>query len=143
MMSLAISEFCPKVNFLNSSGSGFFLRVKDNNIQSKFGGVTTLNTTINSNTAYIISLDWSAKMWLNGALVGSLSLQQLTSINAFNLSSFGNGTGEFYDGKIGEIILLNSLSTSDERQILEGYLAHKWGIESELPSDHPYKISAP
>ena len=21
----------------------------------------------------------------------------------------------------------------------EGYLAHKWGLESSLPSDHPYK----
>ena len=25
----------------------------------------------------------------------------------------------------------------------EGYLAHKWGLESNLPSDHPYKSSAP
>ena len=25
----------------------------------------------------------------------------------------------------------------------EGYLAHKWGRESALPSDHPYKNSAP
>ena len=25
----------------------------------------------------------------------------------------------------------------------EGYLAHKWGLESSLPSDHVYKNSAP
>ena len=25
----------------------------------------------------------------------------------------------------------------------EGYLAHKWGLESNLPADHPYKSSAP
>ncbi len=25
----------------------------------------------------------------------------------------------------------------------EGYLAHKWGLESSLPSNHPYKSSAP
>ena len=25
----------------------------------------------------------------------------------------------------------------------EGYLAHKWGLTSNLPSDHPYKSSAP
>ena len=24
-------------------------------------------------------------------------------------------------------------------QKAEGYLAHKWGLESSLPSDHPYK----
>jgi hypothetical protein len=26
---------------------------------------------------------------------------------------------------------------------VEGYLAHKWGQESNLPSDHPYKSAAP
>ena len=25
----------------------------------------------------------------------------------------------------------------------EGYLAWKWGLEGNLPSDHPYKNSAP
>jgi hypothetical protein len=25
----------------------------------------------------------------------------------------------------------------------EGYLAHKWGLTSSLPSDHTYKNSAP
>ena len=25
----------------------------------------------------------------------------------------------------------------------EGYLAHKWGLEGNLPDDHPYKNSAP
>ena len=29
------------------------------------------------------------------------------------------------------------------KNIVEGYLAHKWGFSSELPSDHPYKNSAP
>ena len=29
------------------------------------------------------------------------------------------------------------------KNIVEGYLAHKWGFSSELPSDHPYKSSAP
>ena len=28
-------------------------------------------------------------------------------------------------------------------QKAEGYLAHKWGLEGNLPSDHPYKSSAP
>lgn len=28
-------------------------------------------------------------------------------------------------------------------QKAEGYLAHKWGLEGNLPSGHPYKSSAP
>lgn len=39
-------------------------------------------------------------------------------------------------------LFTNSLSTSD-RQKLEGYCAHKWGIESKLPAGHPYKSSPP
>jgi hypothetical protein len=47
-----------------------------------------------------------------------------------------------YDGYIGEIIIINSVQDID-RQKVEGYLAHKWGVESKLHSDHPYKNSAP
>ena len=33
--------------------------------------------------------------------------------------------------------------TDGFRNTVEGYLAHKWGITDLLPSDHPYKNSAP
>ena len=29
----------------------------------------------------------------------------------------------------------------DTRQNMEGYLAHKWGLLDNLPSDHPYKTT--
>ena len=28
-------------------------------------------------------------------------------------------------------------------QKAEGYIAHKWGLESNLPADHPYKSEPP
>jgi hypothetical protein len=28
-------------------------------------------------------------------------------------------------------------------QIIEGYLAHKWGLTGNLPGGHPYKTVAP
>lgn len=42
-----------------------------------------------------------------------------------------------------EILVVNRLLTSDEREKLHGYLAHKWGLESLLPGAHPYKSSPP
>jgi len=33
--------------------------------------------------------------------------------------------------------------SDSDRQRVEGYLAHKWGCEGDLGSDHPYKSSAP
>lgn len=46
-------------------------------------------------------------------------------------------------GDIGEIIVLSSAASTDTRQRIEGYLAHKWGLTANLPSDHPYKNFAP
>lgn len=42
-----------------------------------------------------------------------------------------------------EIVLTHSTMTTAVRQKLEGYLAHKWGLTANLPTDHPYKNVAP
>jgi HD-like signal output (HDOD) protein len=42
-----------------------------------------------------------------------------------------------------EILALEEeLSLADIEKI-EGYLMHKWGLEANLPSGHPYKSAAP
>ena len=38
---------------------------------------------------------------------------------------------------------LNGTVDLTERQKIEGYLAHKWGLAANLPADHPYKTEAP
>lgn len=49
---------------------------------------------------------------------------------------------EFY-GHVAEIILMTSLPTIDQRQRIEGYLAHKWALTANLDMGHPYKTQAP
>jgi hypothetical protein len=44
---------------------------------------------------------------------------------------------------VGEIIVITGGVSEADRQNIEGYLAHKWGINSSLQADHPYKIYAP
>jgi len=46
-------------------------------------------------------------------------------------------------GNIAEVIVFNSQLATSTRQKVEGYLAWKWGLESSLPSGHPYQNSAP
>ncbi len=41
-----------------------------------------------------------------------------------------------------ELIITGSVDTTT-RQKIEGYLAHKWGLASNLPSGHPYKSAPP
>lgn len=47
------------------------------------------------------------------------------------------------NAQFGEILYLTTPPETDERQLIEGYLAHKWGLEGNLASDHPYKDGPP
>ena len=59
-----------------------------------------------------------------------------------------NGINSLSSGsRIAEIIFLSKDDGSTfgqrQREIVEGYLAHKWGIESQLPESHPFLLSPP
>lgn len=47
------------------------------------------------------------------------------------------------DGCLGEVIVTDVSVSATDRQKIEGYLAHKWGMTDKLPSDHPYKTAWP
>lgn len=49
----------------------------------------------------------------------------------------------FWQGSAQEIFVFRRVLTTDERQRLTGYVAHKWGLTDKLPADHPYKTSPP
>ena len=57
--------------------------------------------------------------------------------------TLSEGGGQSWEGPIGEIVIVNSGVSSTVRQQMEGYLAWKWGLEGNLPNDHPYKNSPP
>ena len=51
------------------------------------------------------------------------------------------GFSTFPDGYAAEFVLVPSVLSTTDRQKMEGYLAHKWGLASKLPGNHPYKLS--
>ena len=55
----------------------------------------------------------------------------------------GVGTTPSFTGYICEIIITHKVLSEYDRQLIEGYLAHKWGLTSGLPSSHPYKYVPP
>lgn len=55
-------------------------------------------------------------------------------------NSLGNNK---LNGSISEILVYNINHTTTQRQLIEGYLAWKWGIQSSLPTGHPYKSAPP
>lgn len=48
-----------------------------------------------------------------------------------------------FRGQIAELIISQSVLSTANRERLEGYLAHKWGLTANLPSNHPYKTVGP
>jgi hypothetical protein len=46
-------------------------------------------------------------------------------------------------GDVNEIIFLPYNYQDSTRQILEGYLAWKWGLTGLLPAGHPWKNASP
>lgn len=94
------------------------------------------------NCAYLNSGN-STSFFFNGTSAGTA-----TSGNSFSgagTTSVGaqGGGGEGLTGYIAEIVVLQSAPSTDTRQRIEGYLAHKWGLEGNLPNDHPYKSTGP
>ena len=99
------------------------------------------NITINTNTIYLINYTFSEtniNFYTNGSFLNSAT------------GSFGfSGKSELayigidnpnlnIDGSIYEIIIYNQVLSTLNRQKVEGYLAWKWGIQTSLPSGHPY-----
>lgn len=91
-------------------------------------------------------------LFLSGTQIASSTFGLNTSEGANDGMQLGsNYANDNSDVTIHELLIYNLADTETSvtdfdgtfRQILEGYLAHKWTIEGLLPSDHPYKSAAP
>lgn len=66
------------------------------------------------------------------------------SFAGFRIGDTDNGNlGQNWSGFVGEILIYNGALSTSDRQTIEGYLAWKWNIVSNLPAGHPYKSSPP
>ena len=68
-----------------------------------------------------------------------------TENDAGNAAIFNNvvGTGNNFTGSMFEVVVGHTTPSTDTRQRIEGYLAHKWGLTASLPANHPFKNAAP
>lgn len=44
---------------------------------------------------------------------------------------------------VGEVLVYDSVLSGSDVEEIEGYLAHKWDFDADLPGGHPYKSSPP
>ena len=105
------------------------------------------NSSINTPTGYfVISAvcnTSSSSLALNGTNVTGLTIGASSFTNGLTIGANMSSTSDFLDGSIAEFLIIDETSSTSTRQRVEGYLAHKWGISSQLPTSHPFKNDIP
>lgn len=109
-------------------GSNYGVGVGDEVIVSFYGSTT----------------DNVQQIYKNGSLLAGDSSGHSTTVtgNAIYIGA-GSATQYFQNTSIAEMIIINGTVSAEDRQNLEGYLAHKWGQAHKLPADHPQKTAPP
>lgn len=75
-----------------------------------------------------------------GVLIATPSCTPAGQASMHSFGGYSGGTQGW--GEVKEVIFVPH-NSEGHRQILEGYLAHKWGLTGLLPANHPYKTVAP
>lgn len=84
-------------------------------------------------------------LYINGTLVNTNTTT--TKLISYAGGAIGGGSQGFFRGNLFEMICYTNASanatTFTDDQLIEGYLAWKWGIQNNLPSNHPYRAAGP
>lgn len=114
-------------------------------------GGNNANYPETNTTTQLYETTWDRQtinMYRNGTFTANAVLSSVgvdfTSTHPLWVGSYpGLESSLSLTGDVGEILVFYDSLTTDNRQNIEGYLAWKWGIQSSLPSTHPYKNSPP
>jgi hypothetical protein len=91
---------------------------------------------------------------LNGTVINGTSTSFPSSMSVISLKTSGNVTASSFSrdrtysqrvwkGDLGELLIYNAALSDAEISSIEGYLAHKWGVQSSLASNHTWKSNPP
>jgi len=124
------------------------------------GPISTVNR-VNNWIIYTVTFSYEAGWryithFINGGPIQTFgSSQQMTYMSGNNLYvnqklriMANRGGNKKLAGRFGELLLFNGdpsiyLNSFIYSRQAEGYLAWKWGLQGNLPSNHPYKNTAP
>lgn len=140
------SYYCGPVGGYGSTDEEFY-PFGNGLLYSSYGRASRINAYGSGHPAlnawHFGSFQSSASLWRH--FINGLQQHEDTS-NSVSMGSnprIGFSNGAAFNGHVAEIVDLNALPTTTERQQIEGYLAWKYGLEINLPSGHPYKDGPP
>ena len=142
------------VQFMFEKGTTSFalMTTAAGELQARLGGTTNIPKQSSGNwsrTAFVIVTASRVSASCNGFVNGS----NMTTTGTTNTGSISNSDvldlgatavgGNPMTGDMAEVLVGGATLSTSDRQKIEGYMAHRYDLESNLPSDHPYKSTAP
>ena len=121
-------------------------------LQARMGGTTNIPKQSAGNwsrTEFLLvtasRVSASCNGFINGSAMTTTGTTNTGSINNSNVFDIGAGSvgGQPMVGDIAEVLVGGATLDTNERQKIEGYLAHKYGLMGNLPADHPYRHIKP
>jgi hypothetical protein len=116
-------------------------------------GSTNLTTTNTWQLLEAINPDPSQSstmgVYVNGSAVQAVTTSNVTQsgTTAITAPLFINGQGGTSTNSVpvylAELVVFNTGLSASNRQLIEGYLAWKWGLQASLPFNHPYYSATP
>jgi hypothetical protein len=82
-------------------------------------------------------------MRLNGAAATPVPYNYGIAVRVIAVGNHFINAATPWIGNISEVMLTTGVLSQVERQKTEGYLAWKWGLQTSLPADHPYRNVTP
>jgi len=104
---------------------------------------------INMNQASLASSNLT--LFSNGTAVTGIANRFGGALPTWTPSDIGNlfviggraDNGANINANYHEVVVFNTTLGTSDRQLVEGYLAWKWGLQASLPGGHPYRSAAP
>ena len=75
--------------------------------------------------------------------VSLLSVSGITGTTRYQGICYDRDIHIGWCGDLAEVLIFSTALTTSQRQQVEGYLAHKWGLTTPIPSTHPFKSFPP
>jgi hypothetical protein len=149
-LNTGLSFYIRLINISATADQYGFLGALNNNFATFFGSGSSWNDiSVNSPAVSVTSNNIlevvnptsgsDATPYVNG-IAQNAKVGTMGTATGLQLSE---GGGQSWEGPVAEIVIVNSGVSTTVRQQIEGYLAWKWGLEGNLPNDHPYKNSPP
>jgi hypothetical protein len=140
-------------NYFEKGAAQYGLRTTSaGQLQMILGSTSNIPSQSNGNwsrTAFVIVTASRVSSTCNGFVNGTASTttgttntESISNSDVFDIGSRAVGAGPMV-GDMAEVLVGGATLDTNERQKIEGYLAHKYDLEANLPSDHPYKSAAP